>query len=129
MGTISPFWYNFVSILVSFWFHVGSILVPFWFHWSDLGAISGPFRFQAGRIHKKTSPINGNHKGGRAPKAPAPLCGGGRRPPPFMGLVFLCILAAWNLNGTEIAPKLDQWNQNGTEMEPTWDQNIKAMST
>ena len=33
-------------------------------------------------IHK------GIHKGGRPPKAPAPLCGGGRRPPPLWGLFF-----------------------------------------
>ena len=37
----------------------------------------------------KESPRKGIHKGGRAPKAPAPLCGGGRRPPPLWVLVFV----------------------------------------
>ena len=36
----------------------------------------------------KESPRKGIHKGGRAPKAPAPLCGGGRRPPPFVCVGF-----------------------------------------
>ena len=37
----------------------------------------------------KESPRKGIHKGGQAPKAPAPLCGGGRRPPPLWVLVFV----------------------------------------
>ena len=43
-------------------------------------------------------------KGGRAPKAPARLCGGGRRPPPFVRVGFrvfwviglhICVLGAF----------------------------------
>ena len=65
----------------------------------------------------KESPRKGIHKGGRAPKAPAPLCGGGRRPPPFMGLVLCIFGLLGNQNGTKMEPKFDQWNQNGTRME------------
>ncbi len=67
-----------------FMFHLCSIRVLFWFQWS----IYVPFMFYFGSNTQNTTPIKGIPKGGRAPKAPAPLWGGGRRPPPFMGVVF-----------------------------------------
>ncbi len=63
---------------------------------------------------QNTTPIKGIPKRGRAPKAPAPFWGGGRRPPPFMGVVF-CVFGTkiehkWNIN----VPLEPKYNINGT---------------
>ena len=79
--------YNFICS-----FHFGSILVPlvtFWFHSRSIFVPKQP-------KYTKNKPHKGNHKGGPAPKAPAPLCGGGRRPPPlWMGVWWLGGQQTW----------------------------------
>ena len=52
-------------------------------HKENAGKILEKYRRSPKITRKIPAAGKSKHKGGRAPKAPAPLCGGGRRPPPI----------------------------------------------